>query len=252
MIRLHAHPCPLELTPAVQASLTAEFLADNSKSVWNKSYIRRELLLMSHGKCCYCECKIDEESKYLEVEHFQAKSLYPLLAVIWLNLLPACKRCNGAKGNYDIVFFPIIHPVNDNPKEHLAYSGGWLKEKTPLGAKTIEVVDLNDLSRNKLVEKRNEIGEQIQRELDRLEDSALDFQNGVDTSERRKIKIVHWMKGILNDALPQREYAATAATVLLNEPLFEKVKSILQACLLWDNEMTSMESTARQIALDIF
>ena len=252
MIRLQPHPCPPELTPEEAGRMTTEYQADTTKSVWNKDFIKTALLKMSHGKCCYCECKIDEESKYLEVEHFQPKSLYPLLVVFWENLLPSCKRCNGIKWNHDTVAEPIIHPVRDEPKDHIRFRAYRFYEKTPLGKKTIEVVDLNDRVRLKLMEKRFEIGEGIISELDVLEDMALDFQNNVNTSPKRQKLIVGKMKTILTEAQPEKEYAATAATVLIHEPLFTEVKNILLACHLWDDEMAGMENAARHIAFDIF
>ncbi len=252
MIRLQPHPCPPELTPEEAARLTADYQADATKSVWNKDFIKTALLKMSHGKCCYCECKIDEESKYLEVEHFQPKSLFPLLVVYWKNLLPSCKRCNGIKSNHDTVAEPIIHPVRDEPKDHIRFRAYRFYEKTTLGKKTIEVVDLNDRVRMKLMEKRFEIGERIITELSVLEDLALDFQNNVNTSPKRQKLIVGKMKAILTEAQPEKEYAATAATVLIHEPLLPTIKSILSECNLWDEEMTAMESLARQIALEVF
>lgn len=250
MIRIPPHPCPPELTPEVQTRLLAEYRADHSKAVWNKSYIRRELLSQSHGKCCYCECKVDEESKYLEVDHFLPKDKYEENVVVWKNLLSSCKRCNGKKSNHDTGRNPIIHPVNDNPKDHIRFRAYRFYEKTPLGKRTIEVVDLNDRSR--LVEKRFEIGERIIKELNELEDIAKDFQIGINKSPRRERLITGKMNVLLSEALPDKEYAGTTATVLLNEPLFDSSKKILQECELWDDEMTRMETTARNIALDIF
>jgi hypothetical protein len=251
MVKLQAHPCPIELTPELQASLTAEYLADTSKRVWNKTFIKQALMVMSHGKCCYCECKIGEESKYLEVEHFQPKSIYLDQVMAWSNLLPACKRCNGTKGNHDTLAFPIVHPVNDQPSEHLLFRAGWFKEKTTLGAMTLKVVDLNNLSQ-KMVEKRYEIGQLIAEQLDKLEDMAIDYQSGLNNSNSRREKLIHWLKSILISAQPQHEYAAAAATFLLNEPLFLKVKTIFHTCHLWDDELARLEAGAKAISLDLF
>jgi hypothetical protein len=250
MIRLTFRPCPPELTSAVQADLTAKYLADKKSSPWNQEYIKRELRLMSNNKCCYCECHVHEESKWMEVEHYLAKYWHELLVVVWTNLLPACKRCNISKSSHDCALEPIVHPINDEPKEHLKWRAYRFYDKTPLGKKTIEVVDLND--RERLVNKRFEIGERINFQLDLLEDDVVDFENGTNTSPKRRNKIVKWIKNILAEAQPNREFAASAATVLLNEPLFSKVKSILQSCGIWDDEMTDLEAAARAIALDIF
>ena len=95
MIQLQAKPRPPQLTDDLVAQLTADFKATQN-AVWNKLYIKTALLEISHGKCCYCECNIKEESKYMEVEHFYAKSIYPEEVLDWRFLLPACKRCNAA------------------------------------------------------------------------------------------------------------------------------------------------------------
>lgn len=250
MIRLVARPCPPELTPKVQAALTAKYLADNTTAPWKKAYIEQELLLMSHDKCCYCECHIREESKYMEVEHFFAKRWHETKVLEWANLLPACKRCNIRKSDHNCAVEPIIHPVQDDPREHLKWRDYRFYDKTPLGKMTIVVVDLNE--RERLTNKRFDIGEGIREQLDSLEDIVIDFQNGVNTSTKRKNLIIKWIKNILKEAQPQKEYAATAATVLLNEPLYDKVKSILQACQLWDTEMNSLEASASEIMLEIF
>jgi uncharacterized protein (TIGR02646 family) len=132
MIRLVARPCPPELTPEVQTALTAKYLADNTTAPWKKAYIEQELLLMSHDKCCYCECHIREESKYMEVEHFFAKRWHETQVLEWTNLLPACKRCNIRKSDHDCAIEPIIHPVQDDPRDHLKWRAYRFYEKTPL------------------------------------------------------------------------------------------------------------------------
>lgn len=98
MIRLYRPNCPQQLTDTVKDELTQEFI-NTGKNVWAKTYIKSALLAMSHNKCAYCECKLDEESKYMEVEHFLPKDDYPNQVVDWNNLLPSCKRCNTKKGN---------------------------------------------------------------------------------------------------------------------------------------------------------
>jgi uncharacterized protein (TIGR02646 family) len=120
MIKLQAVAKPLQLTNEKVKQLTAEY-KQSEKAVWKKTYITQTLLLMSFDKCCFCETKLNEESKYLEVEHFHPKSLYPDEVVSWTNLLPICKRCNGKKWNHDTKLEPIIHPVKDNPKKIIAY-----------------------------------------------------------------------------------------------------------------------------------
>ena len=96
MIKLDRTPKPVELTTALQVALTDEFKL-TGKSVWNIDFIKKALLGFSNDKCCYCEANINEESKYLEVEHFHHKDTYKEEVLEWENLLPSCKKCNGTK-----------------------------------------------------------------------------------------------------------------------------------------------------------
>jgi len=61
-----------------------------------KKEIIKELNKYYHGKCAYCENRLD-----LEVEHYRPKAHYYWLYYEWTNLLPACHDCNtfGSKGN---------------------------------------------------------------------------------------------------------------------------------------------------------
>ena len=60
MIRLSPMPCPTELTDEKARELTEKYKADRKQSVWNQDFIKKPLLQMSSGKCCYCEIKIDK------------------------------------------------------------------------------------------------------------------------------------------------------------------------------------------------
>jgi len=132
MIQLSRITKPKQLTSELQISLTEKFKSEKT-SVWNLSFIKESLLKMSNDKCCYCECNINEESKYMEVEHFYCKDLYPNLVLDWDNLLPACKRCNGHKLNHDPKKEPIINPVENNPQNHLLLRNYRLFPKDKLG-----------------------------------------------------------------------------------------------------------------------
>ena len=148
MIRLTFSERPANLTMELANELTQRYIL-TKESVWNKTFIRKELLNMSSNKCCYCECKLDEESKYLEVEHFKPKSLYPDLVIEWENLLPSCKHCNGAKNDLDTDVVAIVHPCNDDPREHLYLKNYRLypRNASIRGANLIAQVDLNNRQR---------------------------------------------------------------------------------------------------------
>src|SRR5262245_42295217 len=60
------------------------------------------LLTMTHGKCAYCERRVDRIES--DVDQFRPKSLYWWLAYDWSNLLIACRTCNVTKREH----FPIV------------------------------------------------------------------------------------------------------------------------------------------------
>lgn len=174
MIQLQAVEKPAQLTDDVVKQLTEEF-RQTGNDVWKKKYITEALLKMSFDKCCFCETKLQEESKYMEVEHFYPKSKYPERVVLWQNLLPICKRCNISKSDHDTEQEPIIHPVRDNPKHHLELKNYRFYGLTELGKCTIDVVFLNDKQR--LVNERFKIGDSLIEQLSKLIDSTKDYIN---------------------------------------------------------------------------
>lgn len=67
MIKLERGEKPKELTKEVCEELTKLYAEDNDRAVWNSPKIKKPLkeaiLEMSHGKCSYCECRLEIESK---------------------------------------------------------------------------------------------------------------------------------------------------------------------------------------------
>lgn len=235
MIRLHRPPSPQELDSLTIAALTQEFIADKTKSVWGKNYICDPLREMSHAKCAYCETKIDEESKYMEVDHFQHKDLYPQKVVEWSNLLPSCKKCNGSKGTHDVVADPIIDPSITDPRCHLKlhfYRFVWIDEK---GKSTIETLTLNDQDRR--VKPRFEVGEGVCDAIEKLEDRLESYKEN--KIVRRKNKLQSSMRALLSEAVPSSQYSAIAATVVVQHPSFWTVRGEMEELDLWEQDMES-------------
>jgi len=250
MIKLFRPPKPLELTPRKQSELTKEFKI-NGTPVWQKKFIVDAVTKISDSKCCFCECKLNEEAKYLEVEHFHHKALYPNEVVEWLNLLPICRRCNGKKHEHDTKKEPIINPCDIDPRRHIFFKNYRLKgkENSSLGQLTIDVVYLNDTLKLGLL--RYKLGERICKELEELYDSTEEFFNGIQTSTVRRNKIINKLKVLLNECQPDVEYASTAATVLLNEERYDFIKTMFMATDLWDDELTDLEARAEFCRLDV-
>lgn len=248
MIKLERTSKPVELTTAIQATLTNEFKL-TGKSVWQLEFIRKNLLSFSNDKCCYCEANIKEESKYLEVEHFHHKDTYKDEVLEWENLLPSCKRCNATKKDHDTIAEPIIDPSVIDPKLHLKYRYYRIKGKDELGKLTISVLDLNNSDR--LVKKRFEIGNAIQDKLEQLNELTDDYINGIQTSTRRKNRIVNGIKDLMKEGLPVSIYSATTAAIILTDLEYINLKQKLSELALWDLELLQLETDIKKIAFEI-
>ena len=248
MIKLDRTPKPVELTEELQVALTDEFKS-TGKSVWNIDFIKKGLLGFSNNKCCYCEANINEESKYLEVEHFHHKDTYKDEVLEWENLLPSCKKCNGTKNDHDTKLEPIIDPSKIDPKNHIKYWRYRIKGSDDFGKLTVSVLKLNDQDR--LVKKRFEIGNAIQEKLEQLNELTDDYISGVQTSTRRKNRIVNGTKDLMREGLPTAIYSATSATVILTDTEFETLKNKLTSLGFWDAELSQLEIDLNKTALKL-
>ena len=247
MVRLQRILKPVELTDELVDELTERF-RNTGDSVWNKPFIKQALLRMSHGKCCYCECRLVEESKYMEVEHYFPKSIFPHLVVIWLNLFAACKRCNVHKLDHDPSVEPLIHPVDDNPKAHLTLKSYRFYAKTEKGRTTIDVIDLNH--RKQLVQKRFEIGVKMIEELDELEILATSIFRQPAFTMREQRRVVSSLRKKMEMGLPTEIYSATIANCILTEPSYAVVKNLLIQHNLWDIGFQDLENKLMLVAFD--
>ncbi|AIB34131.1 HNH endonuclease [Pseudomonas simiae] len=243
MIKLERQPKPEYLSASTVTELTEKFKSDGS-SVWNHPQIKAPLLASSHEKCAFCECSISDESKYMEVEHFKYKNLYKDHVADWNNLLPSCKRCNISKGIHDVGSDPIVNPYDVDPRHHISFKLYQFKGKDKVGNTTIEALDLNNSDR--LVFKRFEVGEQVFRSV-RVAVERLDAYNQSKTAIR-KSKLLNIVETILNECQPKAIYAATTATVALNDEDFMGVISQLQALNLWEDYLETKLSAAQNIA----
>lgn len=248
MIKLTQLSPPTALTPQKVQQLTTEYSVDNSKSVWKGNGIEQQLLATSNDKCCYCECNTNSESKYMEVEHFKPKSLYPDDVVLWSNLLPSCKRCNTNKGNHDVIATPIINPYVDNPQQHLCFQAYRFYPLTEKGEQTIESVELNDFLR--LTPERFKVGEKVIELLIDLKSLLIQYDNG-QNSTRTKNRIIRKLEGLLLESIPESEYAATTATVLLNDENYQAIKQLFIKNDLWTEEFEELETLAQSCALPL-
>jgi uncharacterized protein (TIGR02646 family) len=245
MIQLKKIEAPIELTPDVVATLIAEYLADNTKSVWQKAYIKRELLKISYGtyKCAYCECVLNLEG-YAEIDHFFPKKHFPSRVVEWLNLLFCCSHCNKHKLSHNTDIEPIIHPIFDNPKDYLILKAYRFKGKNDIGKRTIELLQLND--RDRFSRKRFDVGDAIKHELDDLEVKMNDYLEAPTTIKRSKI--ITKFRKIMVEGQPNQAYSATVATEILREDSYPFLKNECIKLGAWDNDFQNLENELIRIA----
>lgn len=247
MIQLHRPPKPPELTDDLVAKLTAEFKADKNKTVWNKPFIRKALLEMSHGKCCYCECHIDR-SGLMHVDHFLPKAKYPDLVVDWENLLPSCHHCNTNKHEHDAHEEPLVHPVHDRPQEFFYLKNYRYRSKNDKARVTIQTLALND-STDK-VQERFRMGELLQHKLQGIYELAVAFQQSNKRTARERNKIYNGCRDILRFGLAESEYAAFMATAIHQDSTYHDLRKILQMLGLWSEELENLHTASKMNVFD--
>ncbi len=113
-------------------------------NIYRHSEIKQHLDEIYNGKCAYCEWK----PQILEIKQYIPKSINPLLAFNWNNLLLTCPVCNRNKANQ----FPttaegealLLNPERDQPEKHLSFhSDGQIYGITKRGEITIGILKLN-------------------------------------------------------------------------------------------------------------
>ncbi|NOU99793.1 hypothetical protein [Paenibacillus planticolens] len=241
MIKLNRIARPPELTAKKKRELTQKFIKEK-KSVWAVPYIKNTLFKMSNGKCCFCECKLGEEGKYMHVEHFHHKDGYPNEVVEWSNLLPCCVRCNTNKGIHDTVLDPIIDVTLTDPRDHLILDNYRYKSRSnsQLGRTTIDVIYLNDTDH--LVKPRFDIANKAKETLELIIGKAREYKDGVNCSTQRKNIIVNGLKSLLKEAHPNSQFSAIVATAIIHDIDYIEFKDILISLNLWDAELQMIES----------
>tara|TARA_R100000935_G_C2841555_1_gene171391 strand:- start:14018 stop:14764 length:747 start_codon:yes stop_codon:yes gene_type:complete len=246
MIKLTRGVKPAYLTDAVVEDLTNQYL-ETGKSVWNRAAIKDPLLESSSSKCAYCEADVSEESKYMEVEHFRFKDSFPDLVVVWDNLLPSCKRCNGRKGTYNVdVDGEIVNPYDTLPSAHMYFQNYRLRWRDEMGRRTIiDALYLNDSER--LVSVRMKLGEGVCSALETIRSDLESYQQG-DVTVRKWAKIVRGVEKLLKEAQPESPFSALTATALLTDPDYLWIRGELSAFPDWQ-DLELLETTAQNLVL---
>jgi uncharacterized protein (TIGR02646 family) len=114
--------------------------------------IKAALVSETHGKCAYCESKL-QHIHHGDVEHIFPKSLDRSKTFAWENLTLACEVCNQNKSDKDPHVEYIIDPYLVDPEHHLMFLGGLIfSTGTVEGTSTRALLQLH---RPELVEMRN-------------------------------------------------------------------------------------------------
>ena len=247
MIKLERGERPKELTDEVCEELKKLYAEDNDKDVWNSPKIKKPLkeaiLKMSHGKCSYCECRLEIESKDATIDHFLSKSKNPDKVVEWKNLFPSCLRCNRKKNNREE---KIINPCEHEPKKYLGINSVnryrfKAIDSAGIGENTIEVIRLNDIQR--VMVPRMEAWELLKGRLIEIEEDLKE--------EGFKTKYKNKLRNIMENCLSDMDYSATKATNLLNDNTYNEIKNILMELDQWTTDLKKLEEEIGDIALKL-
>lgn len=198
-------------------------------SFYRNDDVRQALVKSSNGKCAFCEC-IPSEGGNVEIEHFKPKSIYPNLTFEWLNFLPSCRKCNGAKDSHDTGLEAIVNPYDLDPKDifyfddiEIKASDGVNKE---ISEKTIEVCGLNTV---RLWKPRAEILVSLRIFAKSIEE-ALQECNLADTERKRSHRIKKLREAIETIemlTIPTEKYSSFCAHFLGRSASYIQAKELL-------------------------
>lgn len=250
MIHIERTRKPEELTDDVVKQKTKLYKNDHSQTVWKEKYIHDALMSMSYNKCCYCECLLNEESKYMEIEHFHDKSSYPDEVVNWENLLPSCKKCNTTKGTHDTIVEPIINPSIDIPQDHMVlYKCVRFRGKDDLGKMTITALNLNDQERHCMP--RYKLMAEVTQKIENLYETSEEFINGQRQQTPQGLgRLRNNVCSLLSLGKKEKEYSSVVATAILNDSYYTKLESNMKSLKCWTQEMTDLANELSEIKYD--
>lgn len=251
MIKVERMARPKELTQEVQRQLTEEFKRDRKKRVWSKPYIRERLLEECGHKCVYCECLIGEGYKEMHVDHFHYKEKYPDEVVSWENLNPSCPHCNKSKAIHDTYQEPIVNPFEQDPRDYFYikhyryYSRNQNVE--PVARTTIDVLGLNDT--DEVVKFRFEQGEALIEKIEDIYRKAEENEASLRTNIPMRNRVLKGCRNILKLGTKEAAYAAFMATIIMEEPAYQKLKGLLQRENLWDESLRELDEKVAQLKM---
>lgn len=151
-----------------QEKKRAKAAVERAQDKYRHKDVKEALVKMFHGKCAYCESKVNHMS-YGDIEHFYPKSEYIHRTFEWTNLLFSCQVCNNPQ--HKGTTFPVdnngvpllIDPTTDLPEDHLDFKWDPGKMEATVdgrdarGRKTVETFKLNDTSGKELLRYRSRV-----------------------------------------------------------------------------------------------
>ncbi len=254
LIKVNRIDKPKELTKEVQQQLTDEFKKDKNKNVWNKKYIRDQLILECNSKCVYCECFIGNGHKEMHIDHFHYKNKYKDEVVTWENLNPSCSTCNKNKSQHDTYETPIINPFEQEPKDYFYlknyryYSRNEKVDK--IVHDTINVLGLNDTEN--IVKLRFEQGETLIDKINDIYELAEENKEILNNNISKKNRVMRGCKNILRKGIKEAEYSAFMATIIKNDENYIKLKQLLIRLKIWNEELQSLDEQVEKIKMQIY
>ena len=237
MIQLELPPKPEALNDVLIEELTEQYKKEGT-AVWKKDFLVDAVSEIAFGKCCYSECRLGEEGKYVELDHFYPKKYFPDRVVEWGNLVPSNKKCNTTKGDHNPEIEPIINPF-ESPKPHLYIANYRFYPKTEIGRATIETVALND--RQHFLNKRSAIGNKVSEILNDIYDEINDNGAVLINAPHRKRKLIRNLKSLMDEAGRKNIYSATISTVILTDEFYPKIEQFFIENNLWDDEFVGLK-----------
>jgi len=149
-------PAKLQASSAAWTIEYADSVANDTRprpARYRDAAIKDAIVVETCGKCAYCESKI-RHITFGHIEHILPRAARPDLVVEWPNLTLACDRCNNEKSDYYDVAAPLVHPYEDDPREHVVFLGPVAASTgTQLGYRTVRILNLN---RDDLFDRRRE------------------------------------------------------------------------------------------------
>lgn len=232
MIKLTLPPRPAFLTDEFVNLQTEKYKADKSARVWDIKSLKEALLTASYNKCAFSEVILNEEGKYMQVEHFYPKSKYPEKVMEWGNLLPCLNVCNSRKRDLDPGIHPLVNPFYDNPKDFFYMENGRIcafDSKDNKAVNTLEAYDLNNPGQLRIPRLRsiNKVKEILLMIKDAFRQNTLIGKNR--------------LKAILRDCGRTSESSAAKSTAVLEDENYITLKRFLTEKNEWDDDLKMLE-----------